>query len=34
LINPSNGFELTKKLVKSLEKLALIMEVDGELKRP
>ena len=27
-----NGFELTKKISKSLEKLALIMEVDGELK--
>jgi len=26
------GFELTKKISKSLEKLALIMEVDGELK--
>jgi threonyl-tRNA synthetase len=27
-----NGFELTKKISKSLEKAALIMEVDGELK--
>ena len=27
-----NGFELTKKISKSLEKVALIMEVDGELK--
>jgi threonyl-tRNA synthetase len=27
-----NGFELTKKISKSLEKIALIMEVDGELK--
>ena len=27
-----NGFELTKKISKSLEKSALIMEVDGELK--
>ena len=27
-----DGFELTKKISKSLEKLALIMEVDGELK--
>ncbi len=27
-----NGFELTKKIGKSLEKSALIMEVDGELK--
>ena len=26
------GFELTKKISKSLEKVALIMEVDGELK--
>ena len=26
------GFELTKKISKSLEKIALIMEVDGELK--
>ena len=27
-----NGFELTKKISKSIEKLALIMEVNGELK--
>ena len=27
-----SGFELTKKISKSLEKSALIMEVDGELK--
>ena len=27
-----NGFELSKKISKSLEKIALIMEVDGELK--
>ena len=27
-----NGFELTKKISKSLEKIALIMEVDGHLK--
>ena len=27
-----DGFELTKKISKSLEKSALIMEVDGELK--
>ena len=27
-----NGFEITKKISKSLEKVALIMEVDGELK--
>ena len=27
-----NGFELTKKISKSLEKSALIMEVNGELK--
>ena len=27
-----NGFELTKKISKSLEKIALIMEVDGQLK--
>ena len=27
-----NGFEIIKKISKSLEKLALIMEVDGELK--
>jgi threonyl-tRNA synthetase len=27
-----NGFELTKKISKSLEKVALIMEVDGKLK--
>jgi threonyl-tRNA synthetase len=27
-----NGFELTKQISKSLEKIALIMEVDGELK--
>ena len=27
-----NGFELTKKISKSLEKIALVMEVDGELK--
>ena len=27
-----NGFDLTKKISKSLEKVALIMEVDGQLK--
>ena len=27
-----NGFDLTKKIGKSLEKAALIMQVDGELK--
>ena len=27
-----DGFELTKKISKSLEKVALIMEVDGKLK--
>ena len=27
-----NGFDLTKKISKSLEKTALIMEVDGQLK--
>ena len=27
-----NGFDLTKKISKSLEKAALIMEVDGQLK--
>ena len=27
-----NGFQLTKKISKSLEKIALVMEVDGELK--
>ena len=27
-----NGFDLTKKISKSLEKVALIMEVDGDLK--
>ena len=27
-----DGFELTKKISKSLEKVALIMEVDGQLK--
>ena len=27
-----NGFDLTKQISKSLEKIALIMEVDGELK--
>ena len=27
-----SGFELSKKISKSLEKSALIMEVDGELK--
>ena len=27
-----NGFDLTKKISKSLEKSALIMEVNGELK--
>ena len=27
-----DGFELTKKISKSLEKNALIMEVDGQLK--
>ncbi|MFL2890170.1 MAG: threonine--tRNA ligase [Pelagibacteraceae bacterium] len=30
--NSIDGFELTKKISKSLEKIALIMEVDGELK--
>ena len=30
--NSINGFELAKKISKSLEKLALIMEVDSELK--
>ena len=28
----NNGFDLTKKISKSLEKAALIMEVDGQLK--
>ena len=27
-----NGFDLTKKISKSLEKMALVMEVDGQLK--
>ena len=27
-----NGFDLTKKISKSLEKAALVMEVDGKLK--
>ena len=27
-----NGFDLTKKISKSLEKVALVMEVDGQLK--
>ena len=27
-----NGFDLTKKISKSLEKSALVMEVDGQLK--
>ena len=27
-----NGFELSKKISKSLEKMALIMSVDGQLK--
>ena len=27
-----SGFDLTKKISKSLEKIALIMEVDGNLK--
>ena len=31
-IKSINGFELTKKISKSLEKAALIMEVDGQLK--
>jgi threonyl-tRNA synthetase len=31
-VDQIDGFELTKKISKSLEKLALIMEVDGELK--
>ena len=31
-VKPISGFELTKKISKSLEKSALIMEVDGELK--
>ena len=31
-IKSINGFELTKKISKSLEKTALIMEVDGDLK--
>ena len=30
--NPVDGFELTKKISKSLEKVALVMKVDGELK--
>ena len=30
--NSIDGFELTKKISKSLEKIALIMEVNGELK--
>jgi len=30
--NPITGFDLTKKISKSLEKVALIMEVDGDLK--
>ena len=30
--NSIDGFELTKKISKSLEKVALIMEVNGELK--
>ena len=30
--NSINGFELAKKISKTLEKTALIMEVDGELK--
>ena len=30
--NSISGFELSKKIGKSLEKMALIMEVDGELK--
>ena len=30
--NSINGFDLTKKISKSLEKVALIMEVDGNLK--
>ena len=32
LKKPANGFDLIKKISKSLEKSALIMEVDGELK--
>ena len=32
LVKSINGFDLTKKISKSLEKLALIMEVNGELK--
>ena len=30
--NSINGFDLAKKISKSLEKIALIMEVDGKLK--
>jgi len=30
--NQINGFDLVKKISKSLEKSALIMEVDGQLK--
>ena len=30
--NKINGFDLVKKISKSLEKKALIMEVDGDLK--
>ena len=30
--NSINGFDLSKKISKSLEKIALIMEVDGKLK--
>ena len=30
--NSINGFDLTKKISKSLEKVALIMEVNGDLK--
>ena len=29
---PINGFEIVKKISKSLEKIALVMEVDGKLK--
>ena len=31
-IKSISGFELTKKISKSIEKIALIMEVNGELK--
>ena len=31
-LNSINGFDLSKKISKSLEKIALVMEVDGALK--